>query len=84
MQCIGNDNFLSYEQKKESEDINNMMDDLYREPGPTLLEEPKSTMVFMYLHRQDEDHNRKIKEFQAYFDMELFFFFHLPVIFFIF
>ncbi|XVF25369.1 hypothetical protein REPUB_Repub13aG0206900 [Reevesia pubescens] len=50
--------------KKESEDINNMMDYLYQEAGFTLLEEPESSMVFT-----DEDHIIKIKEFQAYFDM---------------
>ncbi|XP_022777256.1 pyrophosphate--fructose 6-phosphate 1-phosphotransferase subunit alpha-like isoform X2 [Durio zibethinus] len=55
--------------KKESEDISNMMDDFYRGAGSSLLEEPESSMVFMDLHRQDEDHIRKIKEFQDYFDM---------------
>ncbi|XVE88478.1 hypothetical protein DITRI_Ditri19aG0072600 [Diplodiscus trichospermus] len=55
--------------KKESEDRNNTMDDLYSEAGFTLLEEPKSSMVFMDLYGQDEDHIRKIKEFLASFDM---------------
>ena len=71
--CTAYGNYLSCEQKKESEDINNMMNDLYQEAGSTLLEEPKSSMVFMDLHRQDEDHIRKINEFQAYLDMVLFF-----------
>ncbi|XP_021294826.1 pyrophosphate--fructose 6-phosphate 1-phosphotransferase subunit alpha-like isoform X2 [Herrania umbratica] len=55
--------------KTESEDINNAMDDIYQEAGPTLLEEPESSIVFMDLHRQDEDHIKRLKEFQAYFDM---------------
>ncbi|XVF40032.1 hypothetical protein PTKIN_Ptkin01aG0079800 [Pterospermum kingtungense] len=55
--------------KNESEDINNMLDELYQEVGSTLLEESKSSMVFMDLHRADEDHIRKIEKFQAYFDM---------------
>ncbi|EOY27509.1 PREDICTED: pyrophosphate--fructose 6-phosphate 1-phosphotransferase subunit alpha 2 isoform X1 [Theobroma cacao] len=63
------DNCLSLWQKTESEDINNMMVDIYQEAGPTLLEEPESSIVFMDLHRQDEDHIKRLKEFQAYYDM---------------
>lgn len=66
------DNCLSCNQKKESQDINDRMDELYQEAGSTLLEEPNSSAVFMDLHRADEDHIRQIKEFQAYFDMVLF------------
>ncbi|KAB2025760.1 hypothetical protein ES319_D06G171200v1 [Gossypium barbadense] len=54
---------------KESDNINNVMDELYREAGTTLLEEPDSSMELMDTHREDEDHIRKIKEFQDYLQM---------------
>ncbi|MBA0723432.1 hypothetical protein Golax_004011 [Gossypium laxum] len=63
------DNCLSWEQTEESDNINNVMDELYREAGTTLLEEPDSSMELMDTHREDEDHIRKIKEFQDYLQM---------------
>ncbi|KAB2025761.1 hypothetical protein ERO13_D06G145600v2 [Gossypium hirsutum] len=54
---------------EESDNINNVMDELYREAGTTLLEEPDSSMELMDTHREDEDHIRKIKEFQDYLQM---------------
>ncbi|KAG4195952.1 hypothetical protein ERO13_A06G141380v2 [Gossypium hirsutum] len=51
---------------EESDNINNVMDELYREAGITLLEEPDSSMELMDTHSEDEDHIRKIKEFQDY------------------
>ncbi|OMO65873.1 pyrophosphate--fructose 6-phosphate 1-phosphotransferase subunit alpha isoform 1 [Corchorus olitorius] len=48
--------------------MNDLMHDLYQEAGLPLLEEPESGKVFMDLHRYDEDHIRRIKEFQDYFD----------------
>ncbi|XP_012452509.1 pyrophosphate--fructose 6-phosphate 1-phosphotransferase subunit alpha isoform X4 [Gossypium raimondii] len=55
--------------QEESDNINNVMDELYREAGTTLLEEPDSSMELMDTHREDEDHIRKIKEFQDYLQM---------------
>ncbi|KAB2078290.1 Pyrophosphate--fructose 6-phosphate 1-phosphotransferase subunit alpha [Gossypium arboreum] len=60
------DNCVSWEQTEESDNINNVMDELYREAGITLLEEPDSSMELMDTHSEDEDHIRKIKEFQDY------------------
>ncbi|KAK8574996.1 hypothetical protein V6N13_033789 [Hibiscus sabdariffa] len=52
--------------KNVSDDINNRMDEFYKEAGTTLLEEPDSCITFMDMHRVDEDHIRKIKEFHDY------------------
>ncbi|XP_039070797.1 pyrophosphate--fructose 6-phosphate 1-phosphotransferase subunit alpha-like [Hibiscus syriacus] len=55
--------------KNVSDYINNMMDELYQEAGTTLLNAPDSSMAFMDMYRDDENHIRKIKEFQDYFEM---------------
>ncbi|GMI86014.1 hypothetical protein HRI_002270700 [Hibiscus trionum] len=52
-----------------SDDINNRVDELYEEAGTTLLEEQDSSMAFMNMHGEDEDHIRKMKEFQDYLEM---------------
>ncbi|GKV35049.1 hypothetical protein SLEP1_g43368 [Rubroshorea leprosula] len=60
---------LAWLQKTESVDGNFSMDDLYQTGGPDQLEEAGYDVTCIGLLSEDEDHIRKINEFQAYLDM---------------